>query len=228
MDSIYKKFPSNMAPGDFWRQIKRTVNGEPVSDEQISMIVSTIRDTLQLAPDDQLLDLACGNGALSQYFFDDCHSFLGVDISEILIDVAKRYFEQPNRKFVLKDVGEYIVSEPCPQRFTKVLCYGSFSYFPELTARQVLTRLNREFVNVDRVFIGNLPDLELHEAFYTDGKSHDHELKMADSLIGIWRSPSEFEALAEDCGWRCSIQRMPREFYAGHYRYDVLLARDRA
>lgn len=226
MDSIYKQYPSDMAPGDFWRQIKRTVNGEPVPDEQISMIVSTIREALQLSPEDQLLDLACGNGALSQYFFDCCDSFLGVDISEVLIDVAKRYFEQPKRQFVLEDVGKYILSESCPQRFTKVLCYGSFSYFPEDTARMVLARLNRDFINVERVFIGNLPDLDLHGRFYTDGKDHDHELKKADSLIGIWRSASEFEALADSCGWRSSIQRMPSGFYAGHYRYDILLTRD--
>lgn len=106
MDSIYKQYPSAMAPGDFWRQIKRTVNGEPVSDEQISMIVSAIRDALAFSPEDQLLDLACGNGALSQYFFDECENFLGVDVSEILIDVAKRYFEQPKRQFVLADVGD--------------------------------------------------------------------------------------------------------------------------
>ncbi|QHG66290.1 class I SAM-dependent methyltransferase [Pseudomonas putida] len=225
MDSIYKKYPAAMAPGDFWRQIKRTVNGEPVSDEQISMIVAAIRNALQLSPEDQLLDLACGNGALSQYFFNACESFLGVDVSDVLIDVAKRYFEQPKRQFVLADVGEYILSEPYPERFTKVLCYGSFSYFTEDTARSVLTRLSQDYTNVDRVFIGNLPDLDLHQAFYTDGKSHDHELKTAASLIGIWRSPAEFEALAASCGWSASIQRMPSEFYAGHYRYDVLLAR---
>lgn len=225
MDSLYKEFPQVMTPGDFWRQIKRTVNGEPVSEEQIAMIVQAIDEALLLGPDDRLLDLACGNGALSQYFFGKCEDFLGVDISAVLIEVAQRYFERPGRKFLLSDVADYILNECQPEHFTKVLCYGSFSYFTEESARLVLTRLSNDFCNVQRVFIGNLPDLRLQHLFYRDGRDHGLELKSADSLIGIWRSEEEFRQLAADCGWQAHISRMPQAFYASHYRYDVLLTR---
>lgn len=226
MESDFKEFPKTRAPDDFWGQVKRSVNGQPVSEEQIQMIVSTIKDALVFREGDRLLDLACGNGALSRYFFDDCVEVYGVDYSEVLIEVAKRYFEQPPlRRFELFDVGRYIVAEQDAQRFTKVLCYGSFPYFPEETARLVLSRLNSEFTRVERVFIGNLPDLDRYQDFYTDGLDHSAELKHHDSKIGIWRSEDEFRQLAADCGWRASIQRMPQGFYAAHYRYDVLLVR---
>jgi len=225
MGPLYKEFPKTMSAGDFWRQIKRTVNGEPVSEEQIAMIVTAIEQSLQLKPEDQLLDLACGNGALSRYFFDQCSGFLGVDLSEVLIDVARRYFGQDGREFLLADVGDYILAEKHPKRFTKVLCYGSFSYFPEQTARAVLTRLHRDFVRVEKIFLGNLPDLALQHLFYNDGLDHSAELKNADSLIGVWRSEDEMRQLAQDCGWHAAISRMPPAFYASHYRYDVLLTR---
>lgn len=225
MGPLYKEFPKTMSAADFWRQIKRTVNGEPVSEEQIAMIVDAIDRSLQFEPGDHLLDLACGNGALSQYFFDRCSGFLGVDLSEVLIDVARRYFAQADREFLLADVGDYILSETRPERFTKVLCYGSFSYFPEQTARAVLTRLCRDFIRVERVFIGNLPDIALHHLFYSDGLDHSGELKVADSLIGIWRSEEEMRQLAMECGWQACISRMPSAFYSSHYRYDVLLTR---
>ena len=154
MESDFKEYPKTLAPDDFWGQIKRSVNGQPVSEEQIQLIVATIKDALAFQPGDRLLDLACGNGALSRYFFDDCAEVYGVDYSEVLIEVAKRYFEQlPLRRFDLADVGEYIVAETDPARFTKVLCYGSFPYFPEATARLVLTRLCRDYSQVERVFI---------------------------------------------------------------------------
>lgn len=225
MESDFKEYPKTLPPMDFWGQVKRTVNGKAVSQQQISMVVDAVQDALQFEPHDQLLDLACGNGALSQYFFGQCSEFLGVDYSEVLIDVARLHFERSGKHFVLGEVGDYILGETSPQRFTKVLCYGSFPYFPEATARKVLTQLSTAFTNVERVFVGNLPDLQRCQAFFTDGGDHSDELKDAESKIGIWRSEQEFQVLAADCGWHASIRRMPMAFYAAHYRYDVLLTR---
>lgn len=225
MESDFKEYPKTLSPTDFWGQVKRTVNGQAVSERQIALIVEAIRQALQFQPHDRLLDLACGNGALSQYFFDQCAEFLGIDFSDILIEIACRNFERPGRQFVLDDVGRYIARESAPERFTKVLCYGSFPYFHETTARRVLTQLSVAFPNVERVFIGNLPDLQLHRIFFTDGQDHIEELKNPESKIGIWRSEQEFLALAADCGWSGSIRRMPQAFYAAHYRYDALLTR---
>lgn len=226
MESDFKEHPKKVADNDFWGQVKRTVHGQPVSQEQIDMIVRSVRSSLTLRPDDVLLDLACGNGALSQYFFGECSEFHGVDFSEVLIARAKQYFEErPRRSFELSDVGSYIVSESNPERFTKALCYGSFSYFPEEVARLVLTNLSCKFKRIERVFIGNLPDLDRQAFFYTDGLDHTQELKEFNSKIGIWRSEAEFRLLAQDCGWEAEFKRMPKEYYAAHYRYDVLLTR---
>jgi SAM-dependent methyltransferase len=225
MESDFKVYPNTLCPTDFWGQVKRTVNGKPVSEHQIAMIVDTVSQALQLQPQDCLLDLACGNGALSQHFFDQCKEFLGVDFSAALIEVARTNFEQPKQQFVLADVGHYVQHEPMPGRFTKVLCYGSFPYFPEEIARLVLRQLHTSFQSVERVFIGNLPDLTRQSDFFTDGLDHTHELKDPESKIGIWRSEEEFRALAADCEWVATIQRMPQGFYAAHYRYDVLLTR---
>ena len=225
MESDFKEHPKTLSPTDFWGQVKRTVNGQPVSEQQITMIVEAIHQALQLEPQDCLLDLACGNGALSQFFFGQCSEFIGVDFSEPLIDVARANFEQPKRHFILSDVGRYVLQESRPERFNKVLCYGSFPYFSEEIARLVLTRLHRVFKGVERVFIGNIPDITRHKAFFTDERDHSHELKDPESKIGIWRDEEEFRALAADCGWAASFQRMPDTFYAAHYRYDVLLMR---
>lgn len=225
MEADFKDYPKTFAPQDFWRQVKRTVYGQPVGDDQIAMIVDTIGSALQLQTQDALLDLACGNGALSRFFFGQCQEFLGVDYSEILIDVARTNFERPGCRFLLADVAEYVRQEQRPEQFTKVLCYGSFSFFPEETARLVLRRLSETFRQVECVFIGNLPDLSRHMDFYTDGHDHGHELKDPESKIGIWRSEEEFRALATDTGWNATFSRMAPPFYAAHYRYDVLLTR---
>lgn len=230
-ESGYRKFDHDahartQAPDDFWGQIRRTVNGKPVSEEQIGLIVDTIKRHLDLRDKQVLLDLACGNGALSSRLFDACAGCLGVDMSDYLIEVAQKHFQRaPDYSFVAQGAREYVEAESRPERFSKVLCYGSFSYFPESDAKAVLQSLHDKFSNVQRVFIGNLPDRERADRFYKNGMASELELKDSQSQIGIWRTRQEFEALAAEAGWRAQFFEMPSDFYAAHYRYDVLLTR---
>ena len=50
------------------------------------LIVNAVVTGLSLAPTDVVLDLACGNGALSSYLFDKCAGLVGIDISPYLIE----------------------------------------------------------------------------------------------------------------------------------------------
>jgi len=228
MESDHKEHPKTVRPDDYWGQIKRTINGRPVSDEQISMIVKAILDNLSFADDkaDTLLDLGCGNGALSRYFFDHVSEFLGVDFSEYLISVALRDFQKaPEYCFVLHDVLNFLVQEPRPERFTKVLCYGCFSYFPD--GESLLDTLNRRFKTVTRVFVGNLPDRDRASVFYGAALPAPTEMNDYNSKIGIWRSRDEFAEMAKRTGWNICFHDMPAAFYASHYRYDALLTRRR-
>lgn len=215
-----------MDPNDFWSQVRRTVDGKPVAENQIRMIVEAIVSALDLGAGDVLLDLACGNGALSSRLFDSVGAYLGVDSSEYLIGVAKKHFEAvPHRRFALDDVATYAAVEPQPERFTKALCYGSFSYFPEETAQRVLRLLSSRFPRVSRLFIGNLPDRERLARFYVTTPPAEGEIRDPRSQIGIWRSQEEFRSLAQTCGWHAEFRMMPESFYAAAYRYDALLTR---
>jgi SAM-dependent methyltransferase len=222
--SDYKEYPKTLAADDFWGQVRRTVHGKPVSEEQIQAIVQAIVRHLDPQPADTLLDMACGNGALSRYLFDYCAGLLGVDYSEYLIGVAKANFERkPRFEFTCSDAATYIASEPDPRRFTKVLCYGSFSYFPQRDASLVLQGLRERFCSVQRVYLGNLPDKDRAANFYPAGKDYARELSDHAAQVGVWRSQEEFATLAASAGWRCQFVQMPPGFFGAHYRYDVLL-----
>ncbi len=227
----YKKFDYNehaksRAPDDFWGQIRRTENREQVSEEQINMITAAIRSTLQLNPEDKMLDLACGNGILSHLLFDSIAAYLGVDLSEHLISVAKKNFEElPGYRFMTCGAAEYVREEAHSEQFSRVLCYGSFSYFSAADAAEVLRTLHQKFTNVQRVFIGNLPDKDRAASFYKTKQISAEEMADHASQIGIWRTQSEFAELASDAGWKTKFSIMPPEYYAGYYRYDVLLTR---
>ncbi|MGO8740040.1 class I SAM-dependent methyltransferase [Rhodoblastus sp.] len=224
--SDYKEFPKALARDDLWGQVRRTVHGKPVSDEQIAMIVDAIRQGLQLQPTDAVLDLACGNGALASAFFAECAALHGVDSSEYLIEIANERFAIPGKtSFEVDDAAHYVANAPDAGRFTKVLCYGSFTYFSETDAAGVLDGLARRFFNVRRVMIGNLPDADRAHLFYPEGKGYAGELKDPKAQIGVWRSEAELRDLASDCGWKLEIMTMPPDFYAAHYRFDAILTR---
>ncbi|HET6964756.1 MAG TPA: methyltransferase domain-containing protein [Acidimicrobiales bacterium] len=224
----YHHYPKTLAPDDFWGQVRRTVNGQRVGEDQILMIVEAIRDGLELGPTDVVLDIACGNGALSARLFPSCAQLLGVDHSEYLVEVAQTYFEsRPEYRFVVGDAAGYVATEPDPARFTKALCYGSFPYFPAADAEAVLEALGQRFCNVERIFIGNLPDRDRTDRFYTERNDYADELDDHTAQIGIWRSAAQIEDLAARHGWRARFHQMQSGFYAHHYRFDAILDRCR-
>jgi 2-polyprenyl-3-methyl-5-hydroxy-6-metoxy-1,4-benzoquinol methylase len=225
--SDYKEYPKLLPPDDLWGQVRRTVYGKPVSDEQIQMIVDSIRAGLALNGDDRLLELGCGNGALSHFLFDGCVEYLGVDFSDYLISVAQRKFQRPGFAFTANDAIAYLRAETDPSRFNKALCYAMLSYFPDEQAQVLLTELAVRFTGITTLFIGNLPDRELAYRFFPEGKDFSAELDDPASQIGQWRSPAQLEALAARVGWTTRIERMPDAFYQSHYRYNAVLERAR-
>lgn len=224
--SFYKEHPKTCNPDDFWGQVKRTVNGTPVSQDQIDLIVNVVVKELGLNQQDTLLDLCCGNGALTTLLFSHCKGGLGVDFSEFLIGVANKNFSKPpNQTFLLQDVVEYCEKPIAPSSFTKMVCYGSFPFIEYARAELLLRSLNNNFPNLTKLFIGNCPDKELLSDFYRERDFVAGVEKDPSSAIGIWRTESEFLALASRCGWQAQIHKMPNEYYAAHYRYDVVLSK---
>ncbi len=218
--------PKTKAPDDFWGQVSRTVNGEPVSDNDINLIVTAIKEGLSLVEEDVVLDIGCGNGALSRFFYDSVTEFHGVDFSPYMIEVAKNNFEVlPSFSFQEADAAGYVGSELKPERFTKVMCYGVFSYLDQADAETVLRELSERFINVSWFYIGNLPDRDLASQFYNDDIDYSELLDDPLAAIGIWRSKQQLVELVEKFGWRAEFFSMPDGFYSSHYRYDVRLTR---
>jgi len=76
-DFMHKEFPKQFSKDDFWSQIKRTVDGKPVSEDDIDMIISQITSNLELEPNSHLLDIGCGNGALAARLFPYLNKYTG-------------------------------------------------------------------------------------------------------------------------------------------------------
>jgi len=218
----YLEHPKTCDPEDLWGQVRRTVNGKPISEEQLELIFSMVRTALHFEKADTLLDLACGNGALASYFFDEIHEYLGVDMSPYLIEVAKKNFENtPRYSFLENSINPYSTEEKLPERFTKILLYGAVAYLSKDELRELLTTLRTRFTHVSRFFIGTIPDRDCAKAFFQERPMlplDDHT-----TAIGLWWTRHEFQTLCEDCGWTTQLVDMPQDFFQSHYRFNAVL-----
>ena len=154
----YNEYPKTLPPDDLWGQVRRTVYGKAISEDQIQLIVDAIVAGLEIPPARALLDIGCGNAALSERLFPHCDQCLGVDASEYLISVANARFASPRHRFICQDALEYVEKETEPLAFDKVLCFAVLPYLSDENAERLLTTLARRFQHVRSVFVGNLPD----------------------------------------------------------------------
>ena len=221
----YKEYPKTLPPDDLWGQVRRTVYGQPVSEDQIQMMVDAIVAGLELQPTSLLLDIGCGNAALGARLFPYCDQCLGVDFSEYLISVANTRFASPRHTFICQDAVEYAAQEAEPLRFDKALCFGMFAYLSDASAQQLLASLNQRFLNVSSVFIGNIPDPDCAASFFKDRDLAGIELDNPQSQIGVWRTREQLAAMAKAAEWRVRFQHMSPDFYQAHYRYNAIFER---
>lgn len=225
MPNFYESHPKSCAPDDYWGQVGRTLDGKPLPKEQIELIVSSMAQALELDPDDRLLDLCCGNGALSTRWFADCAGGLGVDMSTPLMEVALRDFARPDREeYLLASVLDFAQD---PARFgahgsfDKGICFGSLQYLERDHVRLWLADLRRSFPGLRRLVLGNVPDRAQVKAFARDGVVMP--LDDPESALGCWWDRDELAIIADRAGFVCRTQTPPAAFYASHYRFDAIL-----
>lgn len=222
----YQEYPKSLPRDDFWGQVRRTVMGQGITEDQVALLLDNVSNQLALDPADVLLDLGCGNGALSARLFGSCTGFMGVDASAYLIDVAKEFFERPSTHvFVNDDALTFLTKVEHPECFTKCLCYAFLQYLTPDSVAAVLQVLHDRFSNLRRLVVCNIPNREKPAVFFTDGY-RDEELDEPQSQIGRWWSKEEFASLGSRTGWTVTVSVMPPHLFNAMYRFDAILTKD--
>lgn len=127
-------------------------DGWEKSKADIKTTAYKIRKELDIKPDDRVLEIGCGAGALAQYL--ECE-YIGIDFSRSLL---KKHIEFFGNSVLYGEANDIPFKD---KWFDKTFCWGVFLYFESLEyAEQVL----REIVRVTRsgILIGELP-LESHD-----------------------------------------------------------------
>jgi predicted O-methyltransferase YrrM/SAM-dependent methyltransferase len=209
-------------PDNLWGQVGSSERGHAY-ENRIGQTIQSILNGLQLQESDVLLDLGCGNGALTDRIFDHCAGGLGVDLCDALIEVARAKFEQPSRQYMLADLCGYAATEPRPARFTKGLCHSAFQYLWPDDASRLLGLLRDRFQHLQRLFVGGLPDRDKIEVFLDGGQPPADYADNPESNLGIWYTRDGFVELGDKCGWDVVIGEPPP--WDARFRFEAVLVR---
>lgn len=193
--------------------------GRAVHSEEFQLLISRLQSLLDLRPQQQLLDIGCGNGFLIEQFQVPLH-LSGIDYSENMIQAARQRLK-----------GDFQVGSalhlPWPdQSFDRVLCYSMFHY---LTDVDEVKKVVAECLRVCRpggvVLLGDLLDQRM------EAEIKQNSDPVYEQQIAVIHRYSEwlFVNLEDLCTWlqpQCqelSLLEQPEGFRLASYRKDIRL-----
>ncbi|QLE40068.1 amino acid adenylation domain-containing protein [Nostoc sp. C052] len=219
--------------------------GEPISQAAMQeWRDTTVAQILELAPK-RVWEIGCGTGMLLFKVAPHCQHYLGTDFSSEALQYIEQHLKQQslNEKVTLKTSAANQFDNIEINAYDLVIINSVIQYFPSLDYfLQVLERAIKAVKTQGTIFIGDVRNLQLLEAFYTAVEFYraPNELSIKDLRQQIQKSiDTESELLIEPDFFIALKQRFPRishvqiqlkRGYAhtemSRFRYDVVLHLD--
>lgn len=211
---------------DAMRQVGRTVNNNPISDNLINEIVKDIITKTQIAQTDKVLDICCGNGLLTQKIASHCKEIIGIDREEKLIERAKAEFKQDNITYLIGDALQ--IADIVDDKFDVIILYFSFQYFDSLEAGQKMISAMLSLLNPNGcILIGDVPDREKLAVFYPrwiDRFRYWITLMTGKNAMGKFWKYEEILQICEKYDAQVKLCPQKKELPYSHYRIDFLIS----
>jgi len=226
MSSYWKDYfdmKSVESKGSLLKQVEKTIGGEEVGDDQVSLIVGNIVEKLNLNTSDKVADLCCGNGLITQRIVPFVDSVTGIDFSSGLINVANEHNDNEKIRYVCSDVTNINVRDI--EGAKKMYMNESLQHLTPEMFKKMLGRLS-DLEAGFLFFISGIPDIEHLKDFYDSEEKFAYYLKCEEegkSHIGHWWSKSDVLAISESMGFEAKICIEDPELNTAYYRFDLLL-----
>lgn len=221
--------PDKFEENDMLRQVGKTVNGQPISKEQVQIIIDDLSINLRLQSSDNVIDLCCGNGLIARLLIEQnrCGSVIGVDYSAPLIKIAKQNGIMNKTYYILSSIGDRDWQKNLNgKKYSKVFMCEALQHFSYQEFNQVLFNLADIFERGAIFYIASIPDKSCLDMFYnTPDRRQEYKRRVmaGNEAIGTWWTIEELSELAGDHGFRCQIISQPQHLYTAHYRFNAIL-----
>jgi len=223
-NKFWATYPLKFGSKDYFKQVGKTVNGQPISDYQFKLIISDICNGLDLEKTDVVLDLCCGNGIITKEIAGKCKEVVGVDFSQPLLEVAKREHSLGNIKYVFGSVLDLdkILFEP--SHFNEVIMYEGLQNFKKKDLLGILRNIQKLTGNESVIFIGSIPDKKRIWKFYNTPKRRLLFLcrkLLGGDAIGSWWDKDFIKKTCKKLDLCCEFREQSKGIHTAHYRFDI-------
>ena len=207
-------------------QVLRTLNKEPIGKAGLARLLKDIEEKMAVQPDDEVLDLCCGNGWITTHLASRCKHVTGVDFVRELIDQIdlEKY---PNVSTVLADAREVEFEE---KSFDKVIIYAGIQYLLYKEIDDLFNSIVHWLKDGGTLFIGDIPDQErIWNFFNTNERAQAYfdSIRNEKPILGTWFSPQWLAGLGRWAGFReVNILSQPEDLPGSHYRFDMALKKE--
>lgn len=208
---------------DLLNQVGKTYLGKTIDMEIFNIIILSIVDKLKINKHDNILDLGCANGLVSNHISKYAKFIDGFDLSDDLINIAKQYNKVENISFHTTNILniDFKVFDAM-----KLYMYEVLQFFDMSKLKMLLQNIsyNRDSFSF---FIGSIPDAQKLFEFYNTKERKKYYfsevLEKEIFHIGNWWYKEQIQYLCEELGLKCQIIEQDKRLHTAHYRFDCLI-----
>jgi cyclopropane fatty-acyl-phospholipid synthase-like methyltransferase len=226
---VWDTRPRTVGKRDYFRQVGKTVRGQPLTPEQFAIMLEEIVHRLQLSKSDVVLDLCCGNGVITRAVAATCDHVVGVDFSEPLIEIARRDHNPSNIDYIRASVLELEhIAEQSRRRFTKVLMYDALQHFDHQQLRGILNTILKLTAADALLLFGGIPRRRYRDRFFDTPRKrllHMYYKLRGRDLLGTWWDDDDFLRVCGPLNLECTFHNQSPDMYNAKFRFDVVISK---
>lgn len=226
---IYRNIRIN-SEDDLLFQVGKTVSSKAIDDNQFNIIIEEIIKELQITPEDNILDLCCGNGLLTKYIAKKAGFIFGIDFSDTMLINANKYNAGDNIEYLFHDVKKIneLTKVIKSKRINKVIIYDALAYFRKQELIDILESLNKSLVCKHSILLGSVLFKEKKWNFYNTFNRKlnyliNHRILGKNKGLGKWWQYNELQSIVNQFNYKMKIISQDPKIHTAHYRVDVLL-----
>jgi cyclopropane fatty-acyl-phospholipid synthase-like methyltransferase len=206
---------------DAQTQVLRTRNKKPIDSGIWQRTLDTIIKKLELQPNENIIDLCCGNGLISTELASLCQSVTSVEISSHLLD----QIDNDKYKNIIK-VNRNILELDLPaQKYEKIILYAGIQYFDNQEAIEIFQKVYEWLKPAGIFYVGDIPDQRKLWSFYDNEereRAYFDAIKKGEPIIGNWFQAEFLEKLSRYAGFSCTeLIDQNAEMINSFFRFDM-------
>jgi hypothetical protein len=223
--AFYEAIAEGAGEQELFRQVGRTLGGQPTEPEQITLVVGDTIDALRLGRSDVLLDLCCGNGLVTKRLAAVCEWVYGIDFSQGLLWSACQHHAATNIRYMQAAATELHPAEFGARRPTKACMIFALQYFTSCDLEQVLAGIRAVAGRAVPVYFADVPDVDhLYDFYNTPEHRADFARRRAagTEAIGTWWNRGHLAEILAKAGYHAEFRDQTPARFGAHYRFDLL------